>query len=256
MDDSKKLIQQQFGAHANEYATSAVHAQGESLARLLELTKPQRDWVVLDVSTGAGHTALAFAPHVARVIAIDLTPPMLDAARKLARERGVMNIEFKPADAQALPFDDDAFDLVTNRIALHHYADARRAIEEMARVCKRGGLVALADNIVPPDKVTAGYINHFEKLRDPSHNWAYPAVRLEAYFADAHLKVEHTESFSKEVEFEPWANRMGASEETKIKLRKLLLDAPAEVRQFLSPRVDKDKIHFTLTEAIIVGRKG
>jgi len=164
MADPNQLIQKQFGAHANEYTTSAVHAQGASLARLIELTQPQSHWHVLDVSTGAGHTALAFAPHVARVIASDLTPQMLDAARQLAQARGIANIEFRDADAHALPFDDAMFDLVTNRIALHHYTDARKAIAEMARVCKPRGIVALVDNIAPPDKVTAGAINHFEKL--------------------------------------------------------------------------------------------
>lgn len=253
--DHTRLIRDQFGAHADAYATSAVHAQGASLARLVELTQPQHDWLVLDVSTGAGHTALTLAPHVARVIATDLTPQMLDAARKLASERGITNIDFRPADAQVLPLDDNTFDLVTNRIALHHYPDARKAIEEMARVCKPGGLVALVDNVVPPDKQIAGYINHFEKMRDPSHNWAYPIVRLEAHFADAKLKVEHSESLKKEIEFEPWANRMGASEEAKTKLRKWLNDAPAGGLEFLTPRVDDDKMFFTLTEAIIVGRK-
>ncbi len=255
MDDANNLIQKQFGAHASEYATSDVHARGESLQRLIELTQPQRDWLALDVATGAGHTALAFAPRVARVVATDLTPQMLDAARKLAKERGIANIEFKPADAQALPFDDNAFDLVTNRMALHHYSDARKAIEEMARVCKRGGLVALTDNVVPPDKVTAGAINHFEKLRDPSHNWEYPVVRLEAIFADAKLKVEHSESFKKEMEFEPWADRTSASAETRAQLRKLLLQAPDAVREWLEPRVDGDKVFFSFTEAIIIGRK-
>jgi ubiquinone/menaquinone biosynthesis C-methylase UbiE len=255
MGDADNLVQKQFGAHANDYATSDVHAKGESLQRLVDLTQPQRDWVVLDVATGAGHTALTFAPRVARVTAIDLTLQMLDAAQKLATERGMANIEFKPADAQALPFDDASFDLVTNRIALHHFSDARKAVEEMTRVCKHGGIVALTDNIVPPDKITAGYINHFEKTRDPSHNWEYPTLRLEAYFADAHLKVEHSESFSKEMEFEPWADRTGASAETKIKLRKMLLDAPDAVCEFLEPRVDGDKMFFSLHEAIIIGRK-
>lgn len=92
-------------------------------------------------------------------------------------------------------------------------------------------------------------------MRDPSHNWAYPAARLEAYFADAHLKVEHTESFSKEVEFEPWADRTSASEETKAALRRLLLQAPAAAREWLAPRVDGDMLYFSLTEAIVVGRK-
>ncbi|MBI4790042.1 MAG: class I SAM-dependent methyltransferase [Chloroflexi bacterium] len=126
---------------------------------------------------------------------------MLDAARKLANERCIVNIEFRPADVHSLPFEDNKFDLVTNRIALHHYSDARKAIGEMARVCKPGGIVALTDNVVPPDKVIAGHINHFEKMRDRSHNWAYPAARLEAMFADAGLKVEHTEAFPKEIEY-------------------------------------------------------
>lgn len=255
MDDPNKLIQEQFGAHANDYVTSQVHAQGKSLARLVELTQPKKDWLVLDVSTGAGHTALTFAPLVAQVIACDLTPEMLDAARKLANERGITNIEFKPADAHALPFDENAFDLVTNRIALHHYTDARKAIGEMARVCRQDKLVALTDNIVPPDKVTAGHINHFEQMRDRSHNWAYPVARLEAMFADAGLKVEHTETFSKEIEFDPWADRTGTSEETKTKLRQWLHDAPDTVRQWLKPRWDGNKIFFALHEAIIVGRK-
>ena len=69
MDDNNRLVREQFGAHANDYATSPVHAQGASLARLVELTKPQRDWTVLDVSTGAGHTALTFAPLVEQVTA-------------------------------------------------------------------------------------------------------------------------------------------------------------------------------------------
>jgi len=253
--DPNKLIQQQFGAHANDYVTSQVHAQGESLQRLVELTRPQRSWLVLDVSTGAGHTALTFAPHVARVIACDLTPQMLDAARKLANKRAVANVEFRPADAHALPFDDSKFNLVTNRIALHHYINARKAIAEMARVCKRGGIVALADNVVPPDRLTAFYINDFEKVRDRSHNWAYPIPRLQAMFADAGLKVEHIETFAKEIEFDPWADRTSASKETKAKLRKMLDDAPDPVRQWLTPRHDGSKVFFALHEAIIVGRR-
>lgn len=255
MDDSSKLIQQQFGANADKYATSAVHAKGESLARLVELTQPQATWLVLDVSTGAGHTALTFAPRVARVTATDLTPEMLQTAQRLATERGIANIEFKPADAVALPFDDNTFDLVTSRLALHHYSDARKAIAEMARVCKPGGLVAIVDNIVPPDKVTAGYINHFEKLRDPSHNWGYPAPRLEAMFADAGLKLEQSEEITKDMEFDPWADRQSVSTEGKAKLRQLLNDAPEPVKAFLTPRADGDKLFFALHEAIIVGRR-
>jgi ubiquinone/menaquinone biosynthesis C-methylase UbiE len=256
MDDQNELIRQQFGAHAEAYASSPIHAHGPSLARLIELTRPRPDWTVLDVSTGAGHTALAFAPHVARVVATHLAPEMLATARRLAAERGLNNIEFRPADALALPFDAGAFDAVLNRYALHHYMDARKAIAEMARVRRAGGLVALVDNIVPPDRQIAGAINHFEQLRDPSHHWAYPAARLQVYFNDVGLRVEQSEALQKDVQFEPWADRMGASEETKAQLRQWLDTAPPGAREFLAPRREDDKLFFKLTEVILVGRKG
>jgi ubiquinone/menaquinone biosynthesis C-methylase UbiE len=255
MTDSRDLVKKQFGAHASDYMTSKAHAQGESLTRLTDLTQPQRDWLVLDVSTGAGHTALTFAPRVARVIATDLTPQMLDAARRMADERHITNVEFAPADAHALSFDGDTFDLVTNRIALHHYPDARRAVEEMARVCKRGGIVALVDNVVPLDAYASRYINEFETLRDPSHHWAHCLDDLLGYFAEAPLRVEHRECLPKEMEFTPWATRMGASPETTATLRRLLLEAPAAVRDALTPRFDGERLFFTLTEAILIGRK-
>lgn len=256
MSDANQLIQSQFGAHANKYATSQVHAQGASLKRLVELTQPQKSWVVLDVSTGAGHTALTFAPLVAHVVAADLTPQMLETAQHLANERGITNMEFKPADAHHLPFADNTFDLVTNRIALHHFTNARQALMEMTRVCKPDGIVALDDNIVPPDKVIAGYINHFEKLRDPSHNWAYPTAHLEAMMSDAGLKIKHTETINKPMEFESWADRLGASEETKATLRTMLLEeAPPTAIEFWKPQTKDGVLWMELYESIIIGRK-
>jgi ubiquinone/menaquinone biosynthesis C-methylase UbiE len=255
MSESQDLVRQQFAAHAADYARSHIHAHGASLARLIELTDPQSRWSVLDVSTGTGFTAFAFSMYVTRVVAVDLTPEMLEEARKIAKEREIQNVEFREADAHQLPFAHNEFDLVTNRIALHHYADARKAIAEMARVCKVSGIVALVDNIAPPDKMAAGWLNHFEKLRAPSHNWCYPLPRLEAMFADAGLKVEHTETLKKDVELDAWADRMGASATVKAELRARLLAAPDAVKEWLTPRGDGDKMVFELTEGILVGRK-
>ncbi len=255
MPDGGELVRKQFGAHAADYVTSTVHAQGESLSRLVELTDPQATWLVLDVSTGAGHTALAFAPHVAHVVATDLTPQMLEAAQKLAQKRGLTNVEYRVADAQQLPFDSNYFNLVTNRIALHHYPDMCTAVKEMSRVCRPGGLVALVDNTVPPEEDTAAFINRFETLRNPSHHWAYPLAQLEAAFAEARLAVAHCLTLSKSMEFDPWVRRMGASEAMVAELRTMLLAAPDGARAFLAPRLVEDKLFFTLTEAIVIGRK-
>src|SRR5256885_14416691 len=153
---NKSLVQQQFGAHAAAYATSSVRARGASLGRLVELVRPQPSWQALDVATGAGHTAAAFAPHVARVIASDLTEEMLQEAAKLAKAKGLANMETARADAEALPFEDARFDLVTCRIAPHHFPDIPSFVAEVWRTLKSGGTFALVDNIAPGGESTPG----------------------------------------------------------------------------------------------------
>ena len=78
----ENISQQRFGQYAQAYVTSKPHAQGSDLERLLVLAQPQADWMVLDVATGGGHTALKFAPHVAHVTVSDITAAMLAAAEK------------------------------------------------------------------------------------------------------------------------------------------------------------------------------
>src|SRR5215469_14842436 len=85
------LVQEQFGKNAAGYLTSKPHAQGKSLDRLVALTKPQPGWRVLDVATGGGHVAYAFAPHVARVWATDITPEMVDQVGREAAKKGFAN---------------------------------------------------------------------------------------------------------------------------------------------------------------------
>ena len=130
---NETLVQKQFGVAAADYAASAVHASGPSLARLLALVPARADWVALDVATGAGHTALAFAPLVARVIASDITDAMLRETEKLAAARGLANVETANGEAGKLPFADAGFDLVTCRLAAHHFPDAHDA-EGLVRI--------------------------------------------------------------------------------------------------------------------------
>src|SRR5881628_507865 len=100
MSDStiKKLVQSQFGAVAERYVTSAIHARGGDLARMIALAQPRGDERLLDIATGGGHTALAFAPLVRAVVATDLTPRMLEAAEAFIHEQSATNISFEIAD--------------------------------------------------------------------------------------------------------------------------------------------------------------
>ena len=261
---SKQKVQQQFGANAAAYATSPVHAKGYSLTRLVEITQPQPDWQVLDVATAAGHTAFAFAPYVAHVIASDLTPEMLTVAADLAAEKGLPNVSFEPADAEALPYEATAFDLVTCRIAPHHFPDIQQFINEAARVLKPGGLLAVVDNIVPGTHLrgkkarlineAGSYVNAFEKLRDPSHGRCWSISEWERGFAQAGFTVQHQELLHKEMEFAPWAARMQVSPEDTIRLKAMLVQAPTAVSDFLTPQISNDRITFRLTELLVVGK--
>ena len=251
-DEQKAKVQAQFGPSADGYATSEVHAKGDTLAILLELTQPQPHWHMIDVATGAGHTALTFAPHVARVIASDLTGQMAAKAAELAQQRGLSNVETKIADAEELPFDDNTFDLVTCRIAFHHFPNPRQAIAEFARVLKLGGVLGFSDNVTVPDKQAAGYYNAYEKLRDPSHNWVYPLVRLQAMFEDAGFKVEATRQVSKELEFQQWADRMRVSDKNKEKLLEMMRNIPSALEPLFLPRWTGGTLYFSLWEAVIV----
>ncbi len=89
---NKSIIKEQFGANATAYIKSQTHAKGASLVRLVELLQPQADWQVLDIATGAGHTAFAFAPHVAHVYATDLTAQMLEVTKEQAKKRNLTNL--------------------------------------------------------------------------------------------------------------------------------------------------------------------
>ena len=93
------------------------------------------------------------------------------------------------------------------------------------------------------------------KLRDPSHHWCYPIVRLESYLTEAGLRIEHVESAAKEMEFEPWVDRMGASAETRERVRALLAQAPEGAREFFRPQGEGTELRFSLEEAILIARK-
>jgi ubiquinone/menaquinone biosynthesis C-methylase UbiE len=253
--DNKSTVQTVFGANASMYTTSTVHAQGDSLARLLALAAPTADDVVLDVATGAGHNALSFAPQVRHTVGTDLTAQMLTEARALAQRRRVQNVSFCQGDAERLPFATNSFAVVTCRIAPHHFPDVATAVCEMARVCRVGGCVAIADNITPEDTAAAAYINAFEQLRDPSHHWACTLHQWREFFAQAGLLLEAEEMLAKAMNFVAWTERMSVAEDVVEELRQLLFNAPALPLAYFRPRVEEQEVYFDLTEAVFIARK-
>jgi ubiquinone/menaquinone biosynthesis C-methylase UbiE len=261
---TKSLAQQRFGRAAADYATSEVHAKGASLQRLVELTEPKPHWRVLDVATGAGHTALAFAPYVAKVTATDITEEMLGQTRKLAKARSLTHVKALTATAEDLPFPDASFDLVVCRLAAHHFRKIGGFVSEAFRVLIPGGMIGIVDNVAPDAAIVPGrtadelrhcanLFNAFKKLSDPSHVRCLGIIAWKTLLADAGFTVTHAECLDKEIEFGTWVQRMRSSEATTARLKEILREEP--LRSFLKPREAASGPDFTLTEGILLGRK-
>jgi ubiquinone/menaquinone biosynthesis C-methylase UbiE len=247
------LVQKKFGEAAADYAASAVHATGPSLTRLTELIEPLHTWRVLDVATGAGHTALAFAPKVAKVTASDITPEMLQQVRKLAKERGLSNVVTAQAQAGDLPFPDTSYHLVTSRLAAHHFPDAKAFVRESARVLIPGGTFALVDNVSPDDAELSARYNAFETLRDPSHGRCLGLEEWSDLIRGAGLTLVSSEVMDQDIPFGPWLERMRCTDATAARLKEMLEAEP--LRGLLRPRDTEDGLTFSLREAIILARK-
>ena len=166
MDQIHDTVRQQFSQHAKYYAESQGHSEGKTLGVLVDFAEPNSTEKVLDIATGTGFTAFAFAPKVSHVTATDLTPAMLDQAKTLADERGLQNIDFQVTPAEALPFEEESFDLVTCRIAPHHFQDVPQFLSETYRVLYPGGLFCMVDSVCPESERLIEWQNRVENLRD------------------------------------------------------------------------------------------
>jgi ubiquinone/menaquinone biosynthesis C-methylase UbiE len=109
----------------------------------------EAEWVVGDLGCGTGQVAAALAPFVARVIAVDGSAAMLQAARK--RLRGADNIDLRRGELEALPIDDARLDAATLMLVLHHVPEPATALLDVARVLKPGGRLLLVD-MLPHDR--------------------------------------------------------------------------------------------------------
>jgi ubiquinone/menaquinone biosynthesis C-methylase UbiE len=229
--DEKSRVKAQFSLNAEKFVHSEVHAKGADLPLLVEWVEPRPTDLVLDVATGGGHTAKALSPHVAAVIATDLTPRMLAAARAHLEQSGCSNVSYVIADAEALPFLDASFDIVTCRIAAHHFPNPRRFVAEVGRVLKPNGRFLFIDNIVPDDPDVATYINTFERLRDDSHVRCLSIAEWTQLLAEVGLRVVRAQTQRKRHDFSEWVHRTARDEGQAARVERYIAAGSERARQ-------------------------
>jgi ubiquinone/menaquinone biosynthesis C-methylase UbiE len=240
---------------AEAYATGE-HKAGRELELVVDFAAPTGTERVLDIGTGAGHTALALAPRVSSVVLTDPVPMMLATARRLFTEAGIRNAEFVEAVAERLPFPDESFDIVTTRLAAHHFDDVALACREVARVLRPGGVFIFVDTLAPDDSESAAYQDEVETLRDPTHRRIYTQREWIAFCEQAGLRVKKMEVVRKTHDFEPWLERGGEDAATLQRVRARFLDAPASAVRDLEIVVADGRVQsFTDRKLVLAARR-
>lgn len=247
----KQAVHQQFSQVAANYSTSSVHAQGEDLAEMVARAQLDGSERVLDAGCGAGHTALAFAPNVAEVVAIDLSDAMLQQCRHLASKRNIQNVDFRVGDVEKLDFADDSFDLVVSRYSAHHWPRPQQALAEFARVLRPNGRFMLSDIVSFDDFTVDTHLQAIELLRDSSHVRDHSLTHWVTMMNAAGFHAQTIYQWGQRLEFTSWVKRMQTPAQNIKMIRQLFDGAPAEVREALFVENDHS---FTFQGAVILGQ--
>jgi ubiquinone/menaquinone biosynthesis C-methylase UbiE len=220
---------------------------------LVELLAPNPGWHVLDLGTGAGHAAIAVAPHVAHVAGVDVSRRMLATAGRLCSERGISNVELVQADVRRLPFPAQHFDAAISRFSAHHWLEVDSVAGELARVLRPEAPFMLIDTISPEDLGLDSFLNALELLRDGSHVRNARVNEWQDRLTRHDFRIETVRTWQIELETEDWLLRSSPPAWRAEAALRLLAEAPALAREGL--RIAGDDTRFSLPCALIQMRR-
>lgn len=252
--NEKDNVKNAFSKNSDAYVTSSTHSTGTDLPLMIKWLDPEINMVALDIATGGGHVAKHLAKHVTSVIASDLTEEMLTNTAKHLKSHE--NISYAIADAEELPFDDHSFDIVTCRIAAHHFPSPGKFIKEVQRVLKPRGKFVLIDNIAPEDPTLDNFVNTFEKMRDYSHVRSLSISEWEQLLMTYQLSVLQEKMRKKTLPCNEWLNRMVEDEGIKREVTSYMKNAPEDVRKYFQVKIKDSQIEsFAIDEWMVMCKK-
>jgi ubiquinone/menaquinone biosynthesis C-methylase UbiE len=221
----------QFDRQSRHYGKGHVLERTDDLDSALRHVPLRPGWRALDVATGGGHTGLLLASRGCEVTLGDVSAKMLERAAETARERGLA-VSTRQFAAEAIPFPDAAFDLVTCRVAPHHFSDPAGFVRETARVLRPGGFFLLIDGSIEDDQPeTEAWLHEVEKWRDPSHNRLYSPRTWRRWCEQAGLEVKHLElQRFQQPDLEWYFNAAATTPENREKVRAAVKNASSTVR--------------------------
>jgi SAM-dependent methyltransferase len=226
-------IREEFTLQASTFGKAAVMTAAETLGALVELVPKDADARWLESACGTGLVARALAARVGSVTGVDLTPAMLEQAKRGAADEGIEKAGFSVGDATALEFADGSFDGSVTRFSLHHIPLPGRVIAELARVVRPGGWVLVSDLVADEaDGEGAAWREEIERLRDPSHWACCTPEQLRGMGAEAGLSLDQEQLISYELDFDEWLARGSSGRNAAPLVAELLAQRPEGAKSF------------------------
>ncbi len=246
-------VRDSFSRVAANYTRSTFHTSSVRLQEVLDLARPKPGDLALDVATGTGNTAFALAPHVRRVVGLDLTREMLNEARRISAERNIANTDWVIGDAAHLPFQDETFDLYAVRAAPHHFDNIDAFLAEAYRVLKPDRDAAFID--CAPPVPARDVLHEVEVRRDPSHVLALTVEEWVAKLERAGFEIEIAQGRELDWNYEEWMGNMAVGPELAAQLAAVIESAEGEAHNQLHPERRKGKLWHAYWHALIRAHK-
>lgn len=257
LNEVQRASRDQFARQSERYGKGHILQNVEDVRKALariNLPAPAR---VLDVATGGGHTGLLLASLGHDVTLSDITQAMLDRASHAASERG-LSVKTQLHEAEKFPFPDVSFELVTCRVAAHHFSSPESFVIESARVLTKGGYFLLIDGTVEDDQEVAEEWSHrVEKLRDPSHHRFITPRTWERYCSAAGLRVIHSELTPfKQPDLNWYFETAATTAENRQAVLELVRNAPASAKRLFRLGEEEGKIVWWWQRLTLIAQRG
>ncbi|MDD5263205.1 MAG: class I SAM-dependent methyltransferase [Methylacidiphilales bacterium] len=256
LNEIQQASKEQFDRQSANYGSSHILSNTEDLRSTLQFLKPLRGQTLLDVACGAGHTGLYFARLGLEVTLTDISTSMLEKASQAAAAEGIA-VTVREHAAEQFPYPDQTFDIVTCRVAAHHFSCPATFLMETARVLKPHGRFLLIDGSVEDGQPEAEeWMHQVEKLRDPSHNRFITPLKWMHLCGHVGLRVVHREIQPfKQPDLEWYFQTAGTTPENRAAVLKLIDEAPESARRLFKLGREDGRIVWWWQRLVLIAEK-
>jgi ubiquinone/menaquinone biosynthesis C-methylase UbiE len=228
------------------------HRSEADIARMVELVEPVKTDIVLDMVTGLGHVARAFASHVKRVDALDPDEEMLKEAEGLTPAEMRGNINFIMGDPNSVDIPDKTYNIVAARMALRHLGDGAKFFRESNRVLKPDGKFIIVDTLAPPHPELEDFLKNLMQHNDRSHIRSYTLAEIEMLLERQQFFIDLIEIYPKEHDFETWVRKLGEDNDRARMIELMLQNASDRAKQHFRIIVKNKKVVSFVTWMILI----